>query len=272
MSPAPDFRFWILDFGLPVSPKSIIRHTLLAIFIALVAVPQIAAARMVDHSAWDGLLRRHVNAQGQVDYPAVQQERAGLDAYLASLARAEPATLSREEQLAFWINAYNACVFKGVLEHFPLASVKDVKGFFEKLTYQVGGERLTLNAIEAKGRALGDWRMHFGVVCASSSCPILRAEAYQPGRVTQQLDEQAGRFLNDPTRGFRVEGASMWVSKIFKWYAKDFVPSGPLTPATLWPLIDRYIIRQESFFKDPSRLTLKFLDYDWTLNQQGGDG
>ena len=241
--------------------------------VIMLALPTYAFAQpTVDHAGWHALLRRHVNEQRLVDYVALQQERAVLDAYLASLAEAQPSSWSKDGQLAFWINAYNACVFKGVLDHSPLKSVRDVKGFFEKLTYPVAGEPLTLNAIEAKGRALGDWRLHVGVVCASSSCPILRAEAYQPGRLTQQLDEQAVRFLNDQTRGFRVEGTSMWVSKIFQWYAKDFVPSGPVTPATLWPLIDRYITREESFFTDPNRLTLKFLDYDWTLNQQGGDG
>lgn len=227
-----------------------------------------ADERGLDHAAWDLLLKRHV-ASGLVDYEGFRQDRAALDRYAAHLQDVQPSQLgSPQAQLAFWINAYNANVVKGVLEHSPIASVKEVKGFFDRIRYRVAGRDLTLNEIEGEGRVLGDWRIHFAVVCASSSCPLLRAEAYQPSRISEQLDDQAARFLNDPVHGFRVDGNVMWVSKIFKWYANDFVPSDPLTPASLWPLIDRYITREESLFADPARLTLKFLDYDWSLNEQ----
>ena len=225
-------------------------------------------ADAVDYGSWDALLRQFVE-EGRVDYAGLAGQRASLDAYLAGLAEADPAALgSPQEPLAFWINAYNACVIREVLDRYPLRSVKDVRGFFDRERCRVGGEALTLNEIEAKGRALGDWRIHVGLVCGSTSCPPLRPEAYQAARVSEQLDDQARRFLNDPVHGARVDGNILWVSKIFKWYASDFVPSGPMTATSLWPLISRYILQLESLIADPTRVSLKFLDYDWTLNNR----
>lgn len=235
---------------------------------AVCAAPLIDRSQ-VDHSQWDQLLKRHV-IQGLVDYQGLRGERGVLDQYLAQLKTADPTALPSEEaQLAFWINAYNASVIQGVLEAYPIKSVKDVRGFFDTIRYQVGGKSLTLNELEAKGRALGEWRMHFALVCASSSCPPLRSEAYVSDRLEAQLVEQAGQFLGDPTRGLRFDQPRgvLWVSRIFKWYATDFTPATRQpTVASLLPLLRPYLdpqlveaIRQH----DPP---LNFLDYDWTLN------
>ena len=230
-----------------------------------------AAEPPFDHARWDALLKRYVN-HGLVDYKGLQREREQLTQYIAQLKVANPAALpSQKEQLAFWINAYNAMVISGVLDHAPIKSVKEVKGFFDAIRYQVGGASLTLNEIEARGRALGDWRIHFAVVCASSSCPLLRSEAYVPDRLEAQLAEQTTQFLRDSSRGFRVEDAKrmLWVSKVFKWYAEDFVPKAPLTSdglvAVLAPFLDPHAVQT----LQQQKFTLKFLDYDWTLNSQG---
>ncbi len=228
------------------------------------------AQDIVDHAPWDGLMRRDVK-DGLVDYQGLQRERAALEQYLAQLAHVDPDTLpSPAAKLAFWANAYNACVVKGVLEHYPLKSVKDVKGFFDGVPYPVGGQSLTLNQLEAKGRALGDWRIHFAVVCASSSCPILRSEAYVPERLEQQLAGQVGQFLRDPARGLRVDEAKriLWVSKIFKWYAKDFVRQGALTSETLLLVLHRYLDAAWLSQAQRQPLALNFFEYDWTLNDQ----
>ena len=227
-----------------------IRSSVQSILIAgAVLVPGrfVSAQEAFDHSAWDGLLRRYVKA-GVVDYEGLQRERAVLDRYLASLQTVDPAQWpSREAQLAFWSNAYNACVFSGVLDHYPMKSVKGVRGFFDRLRYRVAGRGLTLNEIEREGRALGDWRVHVAVVCASSSCPPLRAEAYVPERLNDQLAEQATQFLKDPQRGMRLEGEILWLSKIFDWYAGDFLkaapggPAGKLTPEVLLPVLAPYL-------------------------------
>ena len=227
-----------------------------------------SAPRDADHAPWDRLLHRYVHA-GLVDYHGLATERAVLDQYLASLQDVDPATWpSRQAQAAFWINAYNACVIAGVLDHQPLASVKDVKGFFDKVRYPIGSHPLTLNEIEAKGRALGDWRIHVAVVCASSSCPPLRSEAYVAERLEDQLTEQATRFFRDQRHGLRIEGSTLWLSKIVKWYAEDFVGKQPLTSATVLSVLGPFLAPEVRQRLQQERLAIKFLDYDWTLNAQ----
>ncbi len=236
----------------------------------LVIAPTATAQPPGDYRLWEKLLTRYVR-QGLVDYTGLRADRALLDRYLAALAAADLKWLTaRNEQLAFWINAYNACVVKGVLDHYPIRSVKDVKGFFERIRYHIGGESLTLNDIEAKGRAVGDWRIHFALVCASSSCPSLRAAAYVPERLEAQLTDQITQFLRDASRGLRLEpsGRVVWVSKMFQWYAKDFVPWSRLTAASLLPVISTYLDQNTMRDIQQHQPALKFLEYDWTLNAQ----
>lgn len=236
----------------------------LAASAAAIAAPQ----QSVDYAEWDDLLRRYVTS-GLVNYSGLQNERAVLDRYLTRLQRVDATQLvSQEERLAFWINAYNANVVKGVLDHYPMTSVKEVKSFFNRIRYRVAGRDLTLNEIEGEGRALGDWRIHFAVVCAATGCPLLRSEAYVPDRVGAQLDEQVSRYLVDDVHGMRIDAVSktLWVSKIFTWYAKDFVAAGPLAAKSLWVVIGGFVPQHTPRLPVPEQFSLKFLDYDWTLN------
>lgn len=236
----------------------------LALFFA--AASPVAAAD-ADHGPWNGLLEKYVK-EGRVDYEGVAKERSVLESYLRVLETVKPEELpSDKARLAFWINAYNACVFKGVLDHYPLKSVKDVKGFFDSITYRVAGSAMTLNGIEKAGRALKDWRIHFAVVCASVSCPILRSEAYAAGRLDEQLDEQVKLFLGNHRDGMWLEGTTWHVSSIFKWYSGDFI-SGKMTAPGLLELIKRYLDPMTIEMLDDPGLTVKYLPYDWSLNRQ----
>ena len=209
-------------------------------------------------------------SDGRVDYAGFMRERTALEAYLTQVATADPARLpSQRAQLAFWINAYNACVVKGVLDHHPLSSVKDVKGFFNRIRYRVAREDLTLDEIEARGRALGDWRIHFALVCASASCPPIRSEAYQADWLEPQLAEQVKAFLKDARHGLRLEGNALWVSSIFKWYDEDFVPRRKMVPGRLLPVLEPYLSPEVLAATKGKSLTVKFLNYDWSLNRQG---
>ena len=241
------------------------RTIFLALAVNILCVSSAAAAQQ---PVWDELLRQYVH-EGRVDYQGWSTERSLLEHYLEGLGLLSLTTGSwtRNGQLAFWINAYNACVIKGVLDHYPITSVKDVKGFFDKTRYQVAGESLTLNEIEAKGRALGDWRIHMAVVCGAWSCPPLRSEAYVPERLDEQLADQVRRFLNDPQRGLRLEGSTLWASKIFDWYRKDFVV-GRLDIAALLRVVHTYAPEGFLAAAEGRSLQLKFLNYDWSLNRQ----
>lgn len=228
------------------------------------------AGATVDHAAWDGLLWQFVE-DGLVDYEGLRTQRQILDDYVASLSEVAVSELaSPEERLAFWINAYNAIVVQAVLTHHPARSVKEIAGFFDKERHRVAGKPLTLNQIEEQGRLLKDWRLHMAVVCAASSCPPLRSEVYVAERLEEQLADQTRQFLADPSRGLRLdsEDGALRLSKIFKWYATDFVSTGPLTAQTLLPLLTPYLDPSVAQAIQAQRLPLKFLDYDWTLNRQ----
>lgn len=234
-----------------------------------------AAEARVDHSLWEALLRRSV-VDGKVDYQGMAEARDALDQYTASLTGIQPEQLaSREEQLAFWINAYNATITVAVLTHAPLRSVKDVPGFFNRERHRVGGQDLTLDEIERAAHRLRDWRSHMAVVCASAGCPPLRSEAYLPERLEEQLVDQTQRYLADSARGLRIEGATLWLSHIFTWAAADIVPRAPrgwmgprLRVEDLLPVLGPYLTPEGRERLRRGRVTIRFIPYDWSLNHQ----
>jgi hypothetical protein len=263
----------MLDKLLPaLPPASTLSWALALLALAAAAAPAAAGAPATD--AWDRALSLH-QRDGGLDYAGLAADRADLDRFVASLAGVDPEALGRDDRLAFWINAYNAAVAHFVLERYPgIESVKSVDGFFDRLTLPVAGAARTLDQIEARGREL-DARVHFAVVCASTSCPDLRGEAYRGDAVDRQLEEQTRRFLADPSKGLRYDAAAnaLWLSSIFKWYAGDFTGGstvvaffarGGVVEWVLPHLGDRDLAATIER-RDPG---VRYLDYDWSLNDR----
>lgn len=235
------------------------------------------------HPQWTALLARHVTWKkpgyaSQVDYQGFQQDQAELDSYLAVLSnvpRQQYDNWSRDQRLAFLINAYNAFTVKLVTEHYPLDSIKEIGGVFGSPWSQafipLFGQTLTLNQIEhsmiREPGVFDEPRIHFAVNCASIGCPALRTEAYVASELDAQLQDSQRRFLSDRSRNrFDTSNGYFQVSKIFHWYAEDFVKqSGSL---------QAYLKKQATWLATAEQLTqvqnankVKFLDYDWSLNQ-----
>lgn len=220
-----------------------------------------------DHEGWTALLEEHVSESGLVDYKGFIQDKERLNAYTQLLSDNPPAeNWSKDEQLAYWINAYNAFTIKLIVENYPLESIKDlnptiaipmVSTIWNKDWFQIGGEDFSLDRIEHRiiRRDFDEPRIHFAVNCASMSCPVLRAEAYEPDRLDQQLDEQARLFINDPFRN-DLNAERPRVSKLFSWFTGDFTDG-----QTLVEFINSYAEQQ----LDP-KIRLRYLDYDWSLN------
>ena len=227
-----------------------------------------------ESEAWTRVLGEFAN-QGGVDYAALKENRVDLDRFLAALGHSQVKGLSREAQIAFWCNAYNAVVVHYVLERYPeVGSVKEVSGFFSGFRFLVAGRQMTLDEIEAEARNLGDPRVHFAVVCASTSCPDLRPEAYRADILDQQLEEDTARFLSDSSKGldWDREGNTLHLSSIFKWYAGDFTGGStvvayfsrgrvldwirPRLPAELAVQVEE---------REPK---IRYLEYDWSLNDR----
>lgn len=191
----------------------------------------------VDHSAWTGLLQKHLapatSGVARVNYKAFSgsADRATLKGYLDLLAGTQVSTLNRNEQMAYWINLYNALTIDVVLDHYPVASIRDIDispgllslGPWGKKLITVEGEALTLNDIEHRilRPIWNDPRLHYAVNCASIGCPNLQPNAWTGKTLEPMLDKAARQYINDP-RGVSVQGGKVTVSRIFDWFIEDF--------------------------------------------------
>jgi hypothetical protein len=240
------------------------------------AVPSLAGAdRRVDHSAWHRLLQQYVDAKGLVDYRTWKAtDRPALDRYLQGLAKVDPAKLAdKSERLAFWINAYNALTIKGMLKFHPTPSIKKHTAvlwgfhFWDDVRLTVGGTERSLDHIEHQIlRTMDEPRIHFAIVCASMSCPRLRNAAYTGPKLEAQLAAAAREFFTD-RKHFRVTASSttVYASSILKWFRADF--GG--TDATLLAFARKWTTdpARRALLERPG-LTIDWLDYDWSINEQ----
>ena len=266
-------------------------RTWLTLSIGLVLVAsQSAQAFDHGHAAWDTLLKRHVSwlaggHESRVDYNGFAREREALARYLDQLSAVGETEFKgwpKSEQLAFLINAYNAFTVELVLTRYPkLASIRDLgstlsspwkKRFFVLLGAQRSLDDLEHGLIRAKG-VYDDPRIHMAVNCASIGCPALRPDAFVAGRLNAQLDDQVLRFMGDRTRNrFNPDRRSLEVSRIFDWYHKDF-EQGHRGIESVPRFLARYAAQladsaQDRQLVSQGKASLRFLDYDWALNDR----
>ena len=210
------------------------------------------------HQAWDELLMKYVNGEGDVDYQGFKEDVATLDLYLKKLSSELPENSdSREEKLVYYINLYNAATVKLILENYPVASIKDIAKPWDTKWVKTGESTISLGYIEHKIlRKLDEPRIHFAINCASYSCPKLSNRAYTLNNLEQQLEEASSDFVNDPKRN-KISDQSAEISEIFKWFKSDFTKEGSL----------RDYINQYSNTQIADGTKLRFMNYDWSLNE-----
>lgn len=234
------------------------------------------SADEISHERLDALLKRYVDEDGYVDYSSWQSLRADRRAlliYLAEIGRAglaEPAT--KEAKLALWINAYNAVTIEGILRVYPTSSIRNHTArtfgynIWDDLPLIVGGREFSLNDIEHKIlRRLSEPRIHFAIVCASVGCPRLRTEAYTMEKVNKQLTENARDFFSRQ-QNLRIAPRNnlLYLSSIFDWFGEDFGESRSAQLRAIRPFLPDSAKR----IVDTGTARVKFLDYDWNLNDQ----
>jgi Protein of unknown function, DUF547 len=241
-----------------------------------------------DHSypLWDALLKKHVKwlpdqVQSRVDYASLQADRATLQSVLAgwsAVSAAQFNAFSREQRMAFLINAYNGFTLALILTKYPaLKSIKDIGSLFQSpwknRFFTLLGESQHLDWIEHEQLRpkFNDPRVHAAVNCASIGCPALRPEAFTAARLDAQLDDGMQRFMSDRTRNrFNAASNQVEASSIFKWFREDFEKGH----RGLNKLEDVWAMYADQLASDaPSRAKLRaktvgvsFLDYDWSLN------
>ena len=228
------------------------------------------AAPAISHAAFDKLLKKYVNDKGLVDYKGFKADQTAFNQYLDLLSKNAPASSwSKQEQMAYWINAYNAYTIRLILDHYPVQSIKDI-GSKIKIPFvttpwaikffSIGSEKMSLDNIEhgTLRKKYDDPRIHFALVCASISCPRLRNEAYSAAKLDDQLDDQARDFLNNPAKN-KISKSGAQLSKYFDWYKGDWSQNGQ--SVAKW--VNKY-----STTKMADNTPVSYLDYNWKLNEQ----
>ncbi|MHC4303408.1 MAG: DUF547 domain-containing protein [Planctomycetota bacterium] len=226
-----------------------------------------------DHQVLQAVLKKHVDADGGVDYTGLARETGSLDAYIAAVAKAPFDALDRNEKLALLINAYNAFTLRLILDHYPVGSIKDIPASkrWDDERWNVGGHVWSLNQIEHKQirPKFNEPRIHFALVCAAAGCPPLRDEAYTAARLEAQLEDQA-RYVHRPGRWFRYDRHRnvVHLTKLYDWYAGDFKQaSGSVTAYAA-----AYSPELKQAVDSGNPPELRWLDYDWSLNDQKPGG
>lgn len=219
------------------------------------------------HEQWTNLLQKHVNADGWVNYEGFIKDSLQLNNYLQQIESNYPneKNWSREQILAYWINAYNAYTVQIVIRNYPVASIKDIKpgvaflnSVWDIKFITIEGEQLDLNNIEHNIlRKMNEPRIHFAVNCASYSCPKLLNTAYEAATIDNQLNQQAIDFINDPKRNV-ITAEKADVSSIFNWFTGDFTIDGSL----------KDFLNKYSKVPITENTGINFLEYNWNLNKQ----
>ena len=216
-----------------------------------------------NHQVFNQLLNKHVDDSGWVDYEGFKSDIKQLDSYLSELSKQTNIdNWSRNEQMAYWINAYNAFTIKAILNNYPLQSITDIKhngqSIWKHSFFTINGAAYSLDKIENEilRKEFNDPRIHFAINCASISCPPLRNEAFVANKLNQQLEEQSKQFINDQTRNI-IQSNNIQVSEIFNWFKTDFTLN-----TSLIEYLNKY--SKTTISKNAK---ISFLDYNWNLNK-----
>lgn len=227
-----------------------------------------------DHRGFDSLLQKYVDQRGNVDYVTWQsnaQDRSILLNYLLGMKSVDTSLQSsRQSEMAFWINAYNALTLEGILQLYPTKSIKDhapdASGYniWDDFKLPVGGQEYSLNDIEHKVlRKMGDARIHFAIVCASKGCPQLAQRAYFAESLDQQLSNSTRLFFQTPEKfSYDLQRGQLGLSPIIQWFGEDF----GRTDGERLQYLSQFMPAGAAQLAASGSATITYLDYDWGLN------
>ena len=244
---------------------------------------------------YDAVLKEYVDDKGLVNYQQLKAHSKRLDAFLTAVAgtkKTEYDIWSENDKIAFWINAYNVYTLKTIIKNYPIKSgffaslrypknsIRQISGVWDKLKFDVTGKKMTLDHIEHNQlRAkFKEPRIHMALVCAALGCPPLRNEAYRGEKLNAQLDDQSKKFMSHNGK-FKIDRTKnmVYLSKIFDWFGEDFVkkfkPEKGFTDhkdpqrASL-NFAGKHLSQADAEYLRDKKYKIKYLDYDWSLNEQ----
>jgi hypothetical protein len=235
-----------------------------------------SSTQRVDHSEWTTLLGRYLETDAEdginrFDYAGVTpDDRERLQAYLQSLEAVQVSTLNSGEQLAYWINVYNAFTVEVILEHYPVDSIREINisGIFSRGPWgaeliEIEGESLTLDDVEHRilRPIWDDPRIHYAVNCASIGCPNLQPVAFTRENADDLMTQGAESYVNHP-RGVAISGNRMTVSSIYNWFQEDFGGNEEGVVEHLLEYARPALAAEIRAFSGRIRY-----DYDWSINR-----
>ena len=254
-------------------------------------------AKVSFHDKCAEILSEYVDADGMVDYARLRRQRLRLKKLLDAFDELDPneyKSWPQSDRIAFWINAYNIQMLNIIVENYPIQSspfvriiwgpysILHIKGIWTDYKFMVMDEEFTLSAIEQQffRKEFKEPRVFLALTRASLSSPVLRNEPYYGYKLDKQLEDQCKRFLSSPY-GFKIDraGQTVYVSAIFEskptWYGgefldkygtdKKFKDQEPITRAVL-NFVTSYIPRGDLSFLEVGNYSIKYMKYDWTLN------
>ena len=247
------------------------------------------------HDKCAGILKNYVDDKGMVDYKSLKRRKPELNQLLDEFAKLDPNVYnswSKEDKIAFWLNAYNIKMLKIIIDNYPIQSqrilrvlwgpysIRHIEGIWDKYKFTVMDEEFTLKEIEQRffRKEFGEPRVFFAISYASLSSPPLRNEPYYGCRLYEQLDDQAKKFLSSPL-AFRIDREKQIVrlSAIFHptWYGEEFISKygtdkkfkdQPPPVRAVLNFAANYISKHDLFFLEMENYSVKYITYNWTLN------
>ncbi len=241
-------------------------------------------------------LKAYVDDGGMVNYEEMKLHSETLDAFLSAVQGLDSgayAEWGEKDKIAFWINAYNALTLKAIIANYPIKaswkksltypknSIRQIPGVWDKLQFTVMGRKMTLDAIEHETlrKQFNEPRIHVALVCAAMGCPPLRNEPFTGDKLDAQFGDQTRRFLRNPEK-FRIDHDKDQVnlSPIFKWFGKDFVKTYGTSEGfsavrndserAVLNVIGKHVDEKNREYLETGRYSIKYSDYDWSLNEQ----
>jgi hypothetical protein len=226
----------------------------------------------INHNEYDQLLKKYVNEEGLVNYGAWKQnaeDLSALDEYLHQFAAKADNTAQGNEKAASLVNAYNASVLRWILSYYPTESIWQLKDSFSAKRHEIGGRKVSLDDIEhGTLRPLIGYRTHTVLVCAARSCPPLQRFAYRADKFDEQGDVAYHAWLaRDDLNKFLPGEKKAEISNIFKWFKEDFDKAGGVQK-----VLGRYAPQSVREFAASGKYDIKYIPYNWGLNDQGPHG
>ena len=230
------------------------------LLILMLAIQSVTFSQYINYQFYEDFLTKYVSEEGYVDYDAISQNHIDLDQVIKRFKSIEIYdSWSKNQKLAYWINAYNVYSMKLIIDNFPINSIKDVTGSFDLRFIPYNDQFVSLNYIEQEilSKTL-DERIHFAINCASISCPNINKTPFYGDTIDHQLEMAAKAFVNDMSKNY-ITKKEVKLSKIFDWFAPHFLHNNE----SIIAYINKY-----SEVKIKETAAISYLEYNWSLNSK----